>query len=255
LLGAITMILVLIFQRKSPSQISVEVGPYKLVLLSSALFSAIFVMATHMSAEYIPSGTTSIIVNLCPIVILCYAALYLRERLTTMKIFGFILGLVGGLVFLFDAFISQSGVVIGLILALIGMFAWAAYTITLDYLEGVDPYIVMTIKHTISTFIIIPFILLMLYENTQLVLILDIWTIIGLLFAGVLASGLAYVLYFSAIEILGAAKASSFLFLVPFVSVVGDFALGEPPSLLSIIAGIIAIFGVAVIRFSARQTT
>jgi drug/metabolite transporter (DMT)-like permease len=60
----------------------------------------------------------------------------------------------------------------------------------------------------------------------------------------------AYVLYFTAVEILGATHASSFLFLTPFVSVVGDFVLGEPSELVILLAGLIAIIGVGLIRFS-----
>ena len=59
-----------------------------------------------------------------------------------------------------------------------------------------------------------------------------------------------FCLYFSAVEAIGAPKASSFLFLVPFVSVVGDFVLGEPPEAITLIAGIIAIIGVALVRFA-----
>ncbi|MHA1909859.1 MAG: EamA family transporter, partial [Candidatus Thorarchaeota archaeon] len=69
----------------------------------------------------------------------------------------------------------------------------------------------------------------------------------------VIASGLAYVLYFTAIEILGAPRASSFLFLIPFVSLVGDFILGEPPYLIALIAGLIAIIGVALVKFSSND--
>ena len=97
---------------------------------------------------------------------------------------------------------------------------------------------------------ILPFIFLLVLEGTTLILVLDAWSILGLLFSGVLASGLAYVLYFAAIEYIGAPKASSFLFLVPFVSVAGDFVLGEPPELITLLAGTIAIIGVALVRFA-----
>ena len=80
-------------------------------------------------------------------------------------------------------------------------------------------------------------------------------TALSPLFSGVLGSGLAYVLYFSVIEMLGAARASSFLFLIPFVSLVGDFALGEPPEMLALLAGAVAILGVALVRLSDAPKT
>jgi len=244
------MIAVLAIKKQGLVEIHSEIAPYKKMLLLSAFASAIFVMTLHMSVEYISSGTSSIIVNLCPILVLIYGVYKFKERLTPLKILGFLLGLFGGLVFLWNSLTLLPGLELGIFFALIAMVAWGAYTITLHYLEGANRYIVMTIKHGVSSLMILPFIYLVLIEGTQLVLIFDFWSMAGLLFSGILASGLAYVLYFSAVEAIGAPKASSFLFLVPFVSVAGDFVLGEPPEIITLLAGIIAIIGVAFVRFA-----
>ncbi len=249
-IGGFTMIAVLVYNRLGFSEVREEVAPYKKMLLLSAFASAIFVMTLHMSVEFISSGTSSIIVNLCPILVLIYGVHKFKERLTPLKVTGFLLGLIGGLVFLWNSLVLSPGLELGISFALIAMIAWGAYTITLHYLEGANKYIVMTVKHTVSSIMILPFIYLVFIEGTTLILIFDVWSILGLLFSGVLASGLAYVLYFSAVEAIGAPKASSFLFLVPFVSVIGDFVLGEPPAVLTLLAGIIAIIGVALVRFS-----
>jgi len=248
--GALTMIIVMIYQQKGLTEIRVEIQPYRGLLFLSAFFSSIFVIAIHSSTEFVSSGTTSIIVNLCPILVLVYSVIYLKERATSMKAAGFILGVVGGLIFLWNSLMLSPGLELGIFLAVIGMIAWGAYTVTLHYLEGANRYIVMTVKHAASTLMIVPFLFFMMWDGTPLVLVFDVWSIAGLLFAGVFASGLAYLLYFSAIETLGAAKASSFLFLVPFVSVVGDFALGEPPAIITLFAGSIALIGVALVRFA-----
>ena len=249
-IGAFTMIAVLAYNKQGISEVRKEIAPYKKMLLLSAFASAIFVMTLHMSVEFISSGTSSIIVNLCPILVLIYGVYKFKESLTPLKIMGFILGLIGGLVFLWNSLVLSPGLELGIILALVAMIAWGAYTITLHYLEGANKYIVMTVKHSVSSLMILPFIYLLLIEGATLILIFDVWSILGLLFSGVLASGLAYVLYFSAVEAIGAPKASSFLFLVPFVSVIGDFVLGEPPEVITLLAGIIAIIGVALVRFS-----
>ncbi|MDH4214260.1 MAG: DMT family transporter [Candidatus Thorarchaeota archaeon] len=251
LFGALTMIFVMLYQKQGLTEIGNEIRPYRSTLLLSAFFSSIFVIAIHTSTEFVSSGTTSIIVNLCPILVLVYGVFYLKERVTLIKATGFLLGVIGGLIFLWNSFALAPGLELGIFLAVIGMVAWGAYTVTLHYLEGANRYIVMTVKHAVSTLMILPIIAFMILEGSQLILIFDAWSIAGLLFAGVFASGLAYVLYFSAIEILGAPKASSFLFLVPFVSVIGDFVLGEPPAIITLFAGSIALIGVALVRFSS----
>ncbi|RLI56894.1 MAG: hypothetical protein DRP09_05030 [Candidatus Thorarchaeota archaeon] len=250
LLGAITMIGVMFYQRRGIHAIADEVRPYRRMLLISAFFSAVFVMVSHMATEFVSSGTTSIIVNLSPALVLVYSVVFLSEKLTLAKIVGFVLGLVGGLTILWTNLLFTSGLELGLSLALIGMVSWAGYTVALNYLEGADRYVVTTVNQITSTLMMVPFVVFVMMEGTSLILVLDIWSISGIVFSGILASGLAYVLYFSVIESLGAAKASSFLFLIPFVGLVGDFALGEPPGLIALLAGLIAIAGVGLVRMS-----
>ncbi|MHA1168832.1 MAG: DMT family transporter [Candidatus Hodarchaeales archaeon] len=248
LFGFLIMITVLVYQRKGFRTISTEIKPYRKILLISAVLSAIFIVTAHASSEFINSGTTSIIINMCPVIVLIYGVLFLQERLTRKKVIGFILGITGGLFFLWNSIIETSTFnTVGILLSLIAMITWAAYTVCLHYLEGGDSYIIMTVKHFSSTLMIIPF--LFIYAlNEPLVLIIDIWTVVGLLFAGIVASGLAYILYFKAIEILGAPRTSSVLFLIPVVSVAGDMILQELPGVITLLAGLIAITGVALIN-------
>jgi drug/metabolite transporter (DMT)-like permease len=254
-LGALTMVAVIVYQRKGVHEVIEEIGPYRRMLLLSAFFSALFVIGTHTSTEFLPSGTTSILVNLSPIIVLLFGVFFLSERATPMKILGFVLGFAGGAMFLWTRILFLPGAEIGIVLALLGLVSWAGYTISLHYLEGANRFIVMTVNHTTSSLMILPFILLMVLEGATLTLVWDAYTVAGFLFSGVLGSGLAYVLYFGAIEMLGAARASSFLFLIPFVSLVGDFALGEPPELLALLAGAIALLGVALVRLSDAGNT
>lgn len=249
-LGAMTMIFVMVYQRKGPREINEETKPYRRILITNALFASIFVVALHTSTEFIPSGTSSIIINLNPIFVLVFGVIFLKEGLTPMKLLGFVIGFLGGSIFLFSSLRVGPGFEIGIILAVVGMMMWGAYTITLHFLEGANRYVVMTVTHVTSSLIILLFIIGLLTNGVQLILILDSLSVAGLLFSGVLASGLGYVLYFTAIEALGAPRASSFLFLMPFVSVMGDFLLGEPPEVIILLAGIIAIIGVGLVRLS-----
>lgn len=249
-LGALTLIGVMAIQRKGPRVISEEIRPYRHLILLSAVFSAIFVIGIHTSTELITSGTSSIIVNLSPVVVLVFGVLFLKERLSVMKTLGFLLGLLGSLIFLWTSITIVPGIELGIILALVGTFAWGVYTITLHYLEGADRYIVITVTMVTSSLLLLSFVAVMIVQGFELILILDALSVTGLLISGVLGSGVAYVLYFTAVEALGATRASSFQFLIPFVSVAGDFVLGEPPELVILLAGLIAIIGVGLIRLS-----
>jgi drug/metabolite transporter (DMT)-like permease len=254
-LGALTMVFVIIYQRKGLREINSTIRQYRRVLFSSIIFASIFVVALHTSTEFIPSGTSSIIINLNPIIVLIFGVIFLKERLSPVKLLGFVMGFLGGSIFLMNSIQISPGLEFGIILAVIGMVMWGAYTISLHYLEGANRYVVMTVTHLTSSLIILLFIIGLLTAGVQLILILDYFTIIGLLFSGILVSGLGYVLYFTAIEALGAPRASSFLFLMPFVSVMGDFLLREPPEFIILLAGIIAVIGVGLVRFSSTDET
>ncbi len=249
-LGAFTLIGVLSYQRKGLRIIREEIRPHRNLILLSALFSAIFVIGLHTSTEFITSGTSSILVNLNPVVVLVFGVLLLKERLSFTKTLGFLLGLTGGLIFLWTSITIAPGIELGILLALISTFAWGAYTITLHYLEGVDRYVVITVTLVTSSLLLLSFLVVLVSQGFVPILVLDVFSISGIIFTGVLSSGLGYVLYFTAVEILGATRASSFLFLIPFVSVAGDFFLGEPPEFVVLMAGLIAIIGVGLIRLS-----
>jgi drug/metabolite transporter (DMT)-like permease len=192
-------------------------------------------------------------VNLNPVVVLVFGVLFLREKLSFTKTLGFLLGLTGGLIFLWTSITIVPGIELGIILALVSTFAWGAYTITLHYLEGADRYVVITVTLVTSSLLLFSFLIVLLSQGFVPILVLDVFSISGIIFTGVLSSGMGYVLYFTAVEILGATRASSFLFLIPFVSVAGDFFLGEPPEFLVLMAGLIAIIGVGLIRLSGLQ--
>ncbi|MGY5855473.1 MAG: DMT family transporter [Candidatus Thorarchaeota archaeon] len=252
-LGALTLIGVMAYQRKGPHAITEEIHPHRNLILLSAVLSAIFVVGVHTSTEFITSGTSSIIVNLSPVVVLVFGVLFLKERLSPMKVVGFLLGLFGGLIFLWTTITIVPGIELGILLAMVGTLAWGAYTVTLHYLEGVDRYVVITVTMVISSLLLLSFIVVMILQGFVFVLFIDVFSMTGLLISGVLGSGLTYVLYFTAVEVLGATHASSFLFLIPFVSVAGDFILGEPPEFVILLAGLIAIIGVGLIRLSSLR--
>lgn len=247
--GAVTMILILVLQRGRLSEIYTQMKPFGKVLGISILISSTFVLSANQSQAYVSSGTSSIIVNLCPALVLIYGIIFLEEKLTIQKAIGFTLGLLGGLLFLYNSLTSNSGphMGLGILLSVIAMITWAGYTITLHYLEGANRVAVLSIQLTVSSLLIVPF--LAIYMMTSpLEFIVDIWSILGILFCGAVSSGVAYILYFKTIEIIGAPKSASFLFLIPFVSLIGDVWLHELPSPITLIGGIVAIIGVALIK-------
>ena len=171
------------------------------------------------------------------------------------KLAGFALGALGGAFFLWSSLRAggQRDIWMGISLSLLAMLAWAAYTVAVHYLEGADRAAVLGVQHGVSTLLIAPLLGLYLLSS-PLIFVPDLWSALGVLFAGGVSSGFAYLFYFQAIESLGAPRASSFLFLVPFVSLLGDLFLGELPPPLALIGGAAALVGVALIKTTGSET-
>ena len=251
--GALTLILILFLREGSLSEIHNQTRPFIGVMAVSILVSSVFVLAANQSQAYISAGTSSIIINICPVPVLIYGIFFLEEKLTIPKAIGFALGLLGGLMFLYNSLKSggSSHVGWGVLLAVIAMIAWAGYTITLHYLEEANRLAVLSIQLAVSSLLIVPF--LGVYAMTSpLEFVFDIWSILGVLFCGIASSGIAYLLFFRAIEAIGAPKAASFLFLIPFVSLLGDIMLQELPPPTTLLGGVAAILGVALIKRESR---
>jgi drug/metabolite transporter (DMT)-like permease len=247
--GALTLTAVLFLKEGSLLKIRDQMQPFVGVLAVSILASSVFVLAANQSQAYASAGTTSIIINICPVLVLIYGILFLEEAITIPKAIGFSLGLLGGLMFLYTSVKSDGNphMVWGVLLATIAMFAWTGYTITLHYLEGVNRLAVISIQLIVSSLLIVPFLGVYLMTS-PLDFVLDIWSILGILFCGVVSSGIGYLLFFRTIEAIGAPKAASFLFLIPFVSLLGDIMLQELPQPVTLLGGIVAILGVALIK-------
>lgn len=249
LAGALTMVLILAVRKRRLINIREEMRPYTKVLLINILASSVFVLSSNQSQFYVSSGTTSIIINLCPLLVLIYGVWFLNEKVTIQKITGFALGFLGGLLFLYNSLQSGSGfnTGTGILLSIVAMATWAGYTVTLYYLGGADRVTVLGVQLTIATLLIVPFLGIYMLSS-PLVFVLDIWSMLGILFSGVISSGIAYILYFKTIESIGAPRAASFLFLIPFVSLLGDVMLKELPPPIALIGGVVAILGVALIK-------
>jgi len=249
LAGALTMILILAIRKRRLIEIYKETRPCTKVFLTSILASSIFVLSSNQSQFYVSSGTTSIIINLCPLLVLIYSAWFLDEKVTIQKITGFVLGFLGGLLFLYNFLQSGSGFneATGILLSIVAMTTWAGYTVTLYYLGGADRVAVLAVQLTIATLLILPFLGIYMLSS-PLVFVLDIWSLLGVVFSGVISSGIAYILYFQTIESIGTLRAASFLFLIPFVSLLGDVMLKELPPPVAVTGGVAAILGVALIK-------
>jgi len=199
----------------------------------------------------LPASRTSLIIALNPIVTIAIdARLTPGEKLGARRWCGVLLALIGvWIVISRGDLLATAGSPIGLgeLLMFGGVCAWAAYTlIGRRVLAGLTPLAATTWASLWGTLLLI-FASLPDWREVQAAEFTP--AILGsLLYLGVLGTAIAFVWYYRAVKVLGAARTVIFNNLVPlFGATFGVLLLDEPllPSL--IIGGAIAIVGVMVV--------
>jgi drug/metabolite transporter (DMT)-like permease len=215
-------------------------------LWGMALFNSFIYIAGHYSSAINLAliGTTS-----SPIFVIFLAAIFLKEKITALRIIGLCLCITGIFVLLSSAKLEK-------LLAfrfskgdwyvIMGAFCFAVYNILVRRKPiGISPLTFLLVTFVLGTLLIIP---AWLWEMRSYPLVLWnhnlIWVIVYL---GVGASVIAYFCWNLAIARLGAARTALFGNLIPiFSSIEASWILGETITLIHVISLVLVITGLII---------
>ena len=214
-----------------------------------AVLGLLGVSLYHTALNYgltsVKAGPGSMIVNAAPIFTAVLAALILHEKLTARTVGGLAasmagMGLIGlgeGQGFRFNA---------GVLLLLLAAFCWALNIIAQKpVLERYSPREITCYAVFIGT---IP-LLIYLPGLREEVLRAPILVVLGLIYLGVLPIAVAYATWAYVLSRLPAARAASFLYLIPIIATLTAWLwLRETPSALSLLGGGFVLLGVAIVN-------
>ncbi len=217
---------------------------FKWYILCAFLQTTYFNIAIQISLNYISAGLTSVLVYSMPLFLSIMAHRWIPgERLTGRKIVGIITGILG----LFLAMdIHFSGNFWALILALTSAFSWALSNVI--------------IKTKLKTCNNLQFTTWQMAVGAGGLLLYSIcfesgvshWgvmAIVYVLFSGIIASSLGFLLWFHILSKTEASKASISLLLVPVVGVISSCVfLDESFKLVTVIGIILVLVGVWIVN-------
>ncbi|OWY40487.1 EamA family transporter [Xenophilus sp. AP218F] len=193
------------------------------------------------------TATNAVILNsVTPVLVLLMGALCFRQRLRGGQLGGMLLALGGALLIMLKGdWRNLAGLHFGGgdICILIGGVAWAVYTLGLRKLKpGLDARVLMFSLLAIGEILLLPLFVAELLTRTPMpALGAAAWG--ALLYLGALPSVAAFLMYNRAIGLVGAARAASFLYLMPaFGALLSIGLLGESLQWFHA-AGLAAIFG------------
>ncbi len=207
---------------------------------------SIYFIAENTALEYTLVSNVSLITSVSPLLTaIMVGAIYKSERPSKGTLIGSLVAFIGVACVIFNSSFVIKMNPLGDMLSLLAAFSWAIYSLVLRRLNAL--YTVMFI--TRKTFFYgvvtaIPFMLLEPTDTTPSVLLrTEVWS--NLLFLGVFASMLAYLIWAQAIKHLGAIKASNYLYVQPIITLVASVLLiGEHITVVGYIGCTLILLGV-----------
>jgi len=198
--------------------------------------------------QHITAGRASLIIACTPLVITIFAALFLGEHLTTLKVTGVLLSLAGAVMVISN---GQPGTLLHGGFgpgekALLGcVFSWSAYSlIGRSVLTTLSPLTAVCYSSMIgSCLLLLPAAKEGLFERLTAVSWID-WA--SLAYLGICGTAFGFSLYYQGIKKIGASRAGIFINLVPLFSILlSRLMLGESVKIIVLAGGIMVLTGVS----------
>ncbi len=206
--------------------------------------------------HHISAGRASLIVASTPLVITIFAALFLGERLTTMKACGVLLSLTGAITVISNGHpgsLLSGGFGPGE-QALVGcVLSWSAYSlIGRSVLATLSPLMAVCYSSIIGTILLsIPAAREGLFGHLSAISSFD-WA--SLAYLGIGGTALGFSLYYQGIKKIGASRAGIFINLVPVFSILLSWLiLGEAVKPIVLAGGLLVLSGVTLTNYQKSK--
>jgi len=238
------------------SHIKISRGNISLLGFSGlVIFFHLLVQVSGM--RFTTATNTAWIVSTSPVFVAFLSYLFLKEKLTWLKLSGILLaGL--GVIFLVSKgelgnikFISSRGD----LLVLLSSLTWAIYSITSKkLLETYSATLITLYSLLLVCILVLPFNLNQKSFASIIGLSKTGW--LAILYLGIFCSGIAYLFWSKALKQQDATKVSVYLYLEPLVALFGaGLILKEAITLWTVLGGVLIILGVYVVSIKKGLIT
>ncbi|NFG24686.1 DMT family transporter [Clostridium botulinum] len=220
-----------------------------LFLLAGITGGSLYFLTENSALIYSLTSNVALILATAPILTAFMAHFFSKGETLNKNLFiGFIIAILGVFLVIFNGNFILKLNPLGDILALSAALCWAIYSVTLKKISGNYNYIYVTRKMFFYALLtILPFILFSSNNNITLLSLSQPKVIFNLLFLGVIASGVCYVVWNYTVDNLGIIKTNNYIYLIPAVTMIASFfILNESITLYSTFGAILVLLGVYV---------
>ncbi len=198
----------------------------------------------------VQSGVASFVISQSPIVTLILAVIFLKEHFKKIGIIGMAISVFG--VFLISmghtsGFTFDKGFMFILVAMLIGGLYSVLQKPFLKHYHPIDVTTYIIYGGALSLVVFTPDLIRDLHHTS-------LSATLAVIYLAVFPASLGYVAWAYVLMHISASRAVSFLYFMPIIAtILGWIWLGEIPAVLSIVGGLIALFGVWVVNSSYRK--
>lgn len=219
-----------------------------LYVLASLTGSTFYFMAENTALSLTQASNVSLLISAAPILTSVIAnSLTPDEKLERRQLYGFVSAMAGIFLVVFNGQFMLKVSPKGDLLAILAAFLWAFYCITLRKIKSPYKPVYLTRKMFFYSIVTMTPFLLLDRQFPASDVLFQPWVWGSLLFLGLIASSLCYVLWYQVVAHLGAVRANNFVYLNPLVTMIFSVIfLHEQVSLLMLAGGVLILLGVMI---------
>ncbi len=207
---------------------------------------SIYFIAENTALEYTLVSNVALITTTSPLITtFIVAILYKSERPSRGVVIGSLVAFVGVACVIFNSSFVVKMNPMGDLLSLAAALSWAVYSIVLRKLNAL--YSIMFISRKTFFYGIITALPFLAFEPELVnpIILLKPDVLFNLLFLGVFASMVAFVIWAQSVKYLGAVKASNYMYVSPIVTLVASYVfLQEEISMMGYVGCALILLGV-----------
>jgi drug/metabolite transporter (DMT)-like permease len=227
------------------------------IFMLGLLGLTIYHLGLNYGEQYISPGAASLIIATIPVIVVISAFIFLKEKITSKKIFGVILALFGVVIISVwgtPESTIEINLIHGAIAVVIAAIVGAFYTIAgKKLLERYNALSLTVYAMLLSSLALIPFLFLKPSIIDQ-VTAMSAYSWFAVIFLGVFSTVIGYTLWYVGLETRSTSDVSVYLYAIPVLStMISYFLLDEKITMFFVLGGIFVIVGLWLVNINGRQ--
>jgi len=249
--ASIALVLINTFSGKMKMLREYKVKDYIIMFFTGVIGVLVYGLLFYSAIDYLPAQEAFIINYLWPIMIVFFAVIILKEKITPRKVIALFLSFFGIIILITKGDFSSINLSspLGILFGIIGASIYGLFSVLVKKYKY-DKILSMMFYYIFS--FIVSYIFMNLFSNMPT---LSINQFLGIAFVGVFNSAIAFTCWALALKYGDTSKISNLAFIAPFLSLVSiAIVLKEKISIFSVVGLVIIVIGI-LIQNKKEQTS